>query len=67
MQVKEQQLELHMKQWTVSRLGKENFKAAYCHPVYLTSMQSTSCEMLGWMRHKLESRLSGEILTISHM
>ena len=67
MQVKEQQLELHMKQWTVSRLGKENFKAAYCHPVYLTSMQSTSCEMSDCMNHKLESRLPGEISTTSDM
>ena len=56
-----------MEQWTGSKLGKEYVKAVDFHPAYLTSMQSTSCEMLGWMRHKLESRLSGEILTTSHM
>ena len=61
MQVKKQQLELDMDEWTGSRLGKEYVKAVYCHPAYLTSMQSTSCEMLGWMKHKLESRLLGEI------
>ena len=60
MQVKKQQLELGMKQQTVSKLGKEYVKAVYCHPAYLTSMQSTSCEMPGWMKHKLESRLPGE-------
>ena len=49
-----------MEQQTGSKLGKAYFKAVYCHPVYLTSMQSTSCEMLGWMKHKLESRLPGE-------
>ena len=43
------------------KIGKEVCLAAYCHPAYLTSMQSTSCEMLGWMKHKLESRLQGEI------
>ena len=49
MQVKKQELEPDMKQqWTDSKLGKEYVKAVYCHPVYLTSMQSTSCEMLGW-------------------
>ena len=42
-------------------MGKEYVKAVYCHPAYLTSMQSTSCKMLGWMKHKLESTLSGEI------
>ena len=46
---------------TGSKLGKEHFKAVYCHPAYLTYMQSASCEMLGWMKHKLESRLLGEI------
>ena len=61
MQVKKQQLELHMKQWTGSKLGKEYVKAVYCHPVYLNSMQSTLWEMLGWMKHKLASRLLGEI------
>ena len=50
-----------MEQWTGSKLGKEYVKAVYCHPAYLTYMQSTSCEMLGWMKHKLESRLLGEI------
>ena len=48
-----------MEQWTGSKLGKEYVKAVYCHPAYLTYMQSTSCEMLGWMKHKLESRLLG--------
>ena len=43
------------------KIGKENIEAVYCHPAYLTSMQSTSCEMLGWRKHKLESRLQGEI------
>ena len=60
MQVKKQQLELDMGQWTGSKLGKEYVKAVYCHCAYLTYMQSTSCEMLGWMKHKLESRLQGE-------
>ena len=60
-QVKKQQLELDMEQQTGSESGKENIKAVYCHPAYLTYMQSTSCEMLGWMKHKLESRLLGEI------
>ena len=61
MQVKKQQLELDMEQQTGSKLGKEYIKALKCHPVYLTFLQSTSCEMPGWMRHKLESRLPGEI------
>ena len=61
MQVKEQQLEPDMKQRTGSKLGKEYIKAVYCHPAYLTYMQSTSCEMPDWMKHKLESRLPGEI------
>ena len=60
MQVKQQQLELDMEQQTGSKLGKEYVKAVYCHPAYLTYMQSTSCEMLGWMKHKLESRLPEE-------
>ena len=59
MQVKKQQLELDMEQQTGSKLGK--VKAVYCHPAYLTYMQSTSCEMPGWMKHKLESRLPGKI------
>ena len=66
MQVK-QQLEPDMEQMTASKLGKEYFKAVYCHPVYLTYMQSTSCEMPGWMKHKLESRLLREISIISDM
>ena len=57
MQVKKQQLELDMEQQTGSKLGKEYVKAPYCHPADLTYMQSTSCEMLGWMKRKLESRL----------
>ena len=61
MQVKKQQLEPDVKQLTGSKLGKEYIKAVHCHPGYLTFMQSTSCEMLGWMTHKLESRLLGEI------
>ena len=61
MQVKNQSLESNMEQWTGSKLGKEYVKAVYCHPAYLTSMQSTSCEMLGRIKHKLESGLSGEI------
>ena len=61
MQVKKQQLELDMEKWTGSKLGKEYDKVVYCHPAYLTYMQSTSCEMLCWMKHKLESSLMGEI------
>ena len=67
MQVKKQQLELDMGQWTGSKLGKEYVKVVYCHPAYLTYMQGTSCEMLGWMKHKLESRLPSEISIISDM
>ena len=63
MQVKNQQLELDMEQQTGSRSGKEYVKAVYCQPAYLTYMQSTSCEMLGWMKHKLELRLLGEMST----
>ena len=61
MQVKKQQLELDMEQQTGSKLGKEYIKAVYCHPAYLAYMQSTSYEMPGWMKSKLESRLLGEI------
>ena len=61
MQVKKQQLESDMEQRTGSKLGEEYVKAVYCHPTYLTYMQSTSWETLGWMKHKLESRLLGEI------
>ena len=67
MHVRKQQLKLTMEQWTGSKLGKEYVKAVYCHPVYLTSMQSASWEMLGWIKHKLESRLSGEISITSDM
>ena len=67
MQDKKQQLELDMEQQTGSKLRKEYVKAIYCHPAYLTSMQSTSSEMLGWMKHKLESRLPGEISITSYM
>ena len=63
MQGKKQQLEPDMEQQTCSKLGKEYVKAVYCHSAYLTYMQSTSCEMPGWMKHKLESRLPGEIST----
>ena len=63
MQVKKQQLESDMEQWTDSKLGKKYVKAVYCHPY----MQSTSCEMLGWVNHKRESRLLGEISVISDM
>ena len=61
MQVKKQQLELNMEHWTGSKLGKEYVEAVYCHSAYLTSMQSTSRKMSGWMKHKLESRFLGEI------
>ena len=67
MQVKKQQLELDMEQQTGSKFGKEYVKAVYCHPAYLTYMQSTSWEMPGWMKHKLESRSQGEISIISDM
>ena len=60
MQVKKQQLELDREQQTGSKSGKEYIKTVYCHPAYLY-MQSTSCEMPSWMKHKLESRLLGEI------
>ena len=67
MQVKKPQLELYMEQVTGSKLEKEYDKAVYCYPVYLTYMQSTSCEIPGWMNHKLASRLLGEILITSDM
>ena len=60
----QEETEPDMEQWTGSKLGKEYIKAVYYHPAYLTSMQSTSCEMLGWMKHKLESRFLGEISII---
>ena len=61
MQMKKQQFELDMEQQTGSKLGKEYIKAIYCHPAYLTNMQRVSCKMPGWIKHKLESRLPGEI------
>ena len=67
MQDKEHQLELDIEQQSGSKLEKEYVKPVYCHSTYLTSMQSISCEMPGWMNHKLESRLPGEILTTSDM
>ena len=67
MQVKKQQLEPDTEQWARSKLGKEYIKAIYCHPAYLTYIQSTSCKMPGWMKHKLESRLWGEISITSDM
>ena len=67
MQVKKQQLEPDMEQQTASKLGKEYIKAVYCHPAYLTYMQSTLCKMSGWMKHKLESRLLGETSVTSDM
>ena len=67
MQVRKQQLELDMEQQTGSKSGKEYVKVVYCHPVYLTYMQSTSCEMPGWMQHKLESKLPEEISITSDM
>ena len=67
MQVKRQQLEPYMKQWTGSKLGKEYIKAICCHCAYFTYMQSTSCKMLVWMKHKLKSRLPGEITITSDM
>ena len=67
MRVRRQQLELDMEQQTGSKQEKEYVKAVYCHPDYLTYMQSTSWEMLGWREHKLESRLPGEISITSDM
>ena len=67
MQIKKQQLEPDKKQQTGSNLAKEYFNDVYCHPAYLASMQSTSCEMPGWIKHKLESRLLGEISITSYM
>ena len=67
MQFKKQQLEPGMEQQTGSKLGKEYVKGVYCYPAYINYMQSTSCEMPGWMKQKLESRLLGEIATTSNM
>ena len=66
MQVRKQQAELDMEQQTGSKLGK-NIKVVYCHPAYLTNMQSTSCKMPGCIKHKLESRLLGKISITSDM
>ena len=65
MHVKKQQLELDMEQQTWSKLGKEYVKVVYCHPAYLTYMQSTSCKMPNWMKHKLKPRPPGEISVTS--
>ena len=67
MQVKKQQLEPDTGQETGSKLRKEYVKAVYCHSASLTYIQSTACQMPGWMNHKLESRLIGEISTVSDM
>ena len=67
MQVKKQQLELDIANQAGSKAVKENIKAVYCHPAYLTYTQSTSGDMLGWMKHKLKSRLPGEISITSDM
>ena len=67
MQVQKQQLGLDMEQWTGSKLVKEYVKDVYCHPAYLTYMQSTSREMPGWMKHNLGSRLLEEISITSDM
>ena len=67
MQVKKQQLEMDMEQQTGSKWGREYVKAVYCHFAYLTYMQNTSCEISGGMKHKLESRLLGEISITSDM
>ena len=67
MQVKKQQLELNTEKQPASKLGKEYIKAVYCHPAYLTYMQSTSWETLGWGKHKVEPRLQGEISITTEM
>ena len=67
MKDKKQHLEPDMEKWTGSKLGKEYITAVYCHPAYLTYMQSTSCEMPDWMKHKLESRFPGKISTTADM
>ena len=67
MQVKKEELELYMEQQIGFKLGKEYAKAVYCHSGYLTYMKSISCKILGWMKHKLESRLHGEISVTSDM
>ena len=67
MQARKEELELDLEQQTGSQKRKKHIKAIYCHPAYLTYMQSTSCEMLGWMKYKLKSRLPGEISITSDM
>ena len=67
MQVKKQQCEPDMEQQTGPKLGKEYVKTVCCHPAYVTCMQSTSCEILGWMKHKVQSRFQGEISITSDM
>ena len=67
MQVKKKQLEPDLEQWTSSKLGKKYIRVIYCHPVYLTYMQSLSYRISGWMKHKLKSRLLGEISVTSDM
>ena len=67
MQVKKRLLEIDLEQWTGSKLGKEYIKAVYCHPAYLTYIQSILCEMPHWMKHKLDSRLQGKISVTSDM
>ena len=67
MHAKQQQLEPDMEQQAGSKSGKEYVKTVYCHSAYLTDMQSTSCEMLGWIKHKLESGLPGEVSITSDM
>ena len=67
MHVKKQQLKPDMEQWTSFKLGKENIKAVFCYPAYLTYMQSTSCEMPDWTKYKLDSRLPEEISITSNM
>ena len=67
MQVKKQQLELDMEQQTGSKSGKEYIKVIYCHPAYLTYMQSISSKMPGWMKHRQGSRFPGEIAITSDM
>ena len=67
MQVKKEQLEPDVEQQTGSKLGKEYIKDVYCHPTHLSYMQSTSSKIMGWMKHKLESRLLGEISITSNM
>ena len=67
MLVKKQQLEPDMEKWMGSKSGKEYVKAVYCHPAYSTYLQSTSCEILDWMKFKLDSRLPGRISIASDM